>query len=469
MSLTVALDRVDFLPANRVTDNAAILTLKSLVFEPLCRWNDGRIEPALFASWSCDEAARRWRFRLRRDAMFHDGVPCTARHIVEYIDGILVSRDMFGMPWSYARYFEGARFTAVGQDVLDVEAATSFADMPEVFAEFFICRADASGRPLLGTGPYRVAALEPGHEAVLVPVGGGGAITAVAIVSAEARLAAVREGSACTGRVGQIDVACALEQMHAFPDFGPDLAWARNTSTLSVMAYLDASNGVFRDPSLRLAANLAMDKDRFVREVFGGLAQPAATVVSPFHFGHAASGCAPLPYAPDAAKRLLDASGVSGELLLRTPDHMPERAPGIAIAIAAALDSVGFRTQMEMQHDRPQYAREVGRKQMGDVALFDSSPHSTFRVLDDKISSVSQGVWWQGYHDTEVERLIAQARHTVSAPDRAAVYGKCLARLNLMPPWLYLVHPVLVCAWRHGRGSFSLDHRGILRIGKIPA
>ena len=469
MSLTVALDRVDVLPANRVTDNAAILTLKSLVFEPLCRWNNGRIEPALFARWSCDEAARRWRFRLRRDAMFHDDVKCTAGHIVDYIDGILVSRDMFGMPWSYARYFEGARFTALGQDVLDVETATPFADMPEVFAEFFICREDASGRPLLGTGPYRVAALEPGHEAALVPVGGGHAITAVAIANAEARLAAVREGSASTERVRKIDVACGLEQMRGLPDFGPDLAWARSTSTLSVLAYLDASKGVFQDPSLRLAANLAVDKDRLVREVFGGLARPAATVVSPFHFGHIASGCAPLRHAPDEAKRLLDASGMSGELLLRTPDHMPERAPAIADAIAIALDAVGFRTRVEIRHDRSEYAREVGRKQIGDVALFDSSPHSTFRVLDDKISSVSQGMWWQGYHDTEVERLIVQARRTVSEHDRASVYGQCLARLNAMPPWLYLVHPVLVCAWRHGRGSFSLDHRGILRIGRIPA
>ena len=47
MSLTVALERVEFLPLGRVTDDTSILTLRSLVFEPLCRWRDGRVGPGL--------------------------------------------------------------------------------------------------------------------------------------------------------------------------------------------------------------------------------------------------------------------------------------------------------------------------------------------------------------------------------------------------------------------------------------
>lgn len=39
--LTIALEKLDFLPANRVTDDTSILTLKNLVFEPLLRWQPG--------------------------------------------------------------------------------------------------------------------------------------------------------------------------------------------------------------------------------------------------------------------------------------------------------------------------------------------------------------------------------------------------------------------------------------------
>ena len=38
LMLTLALERVEFLPLGRVTDDTSILTLRSLVFEPLCRW-----------------------------------------------------------------------------------------------------------------------------------------------------------------------------------------------------------------------------------------------------------------------------------------------------------------------------------------------------------------------------------------------------------------------------------------------
>ena len=72
---------------------------------------------------------------------------------------------------------------------------------------------------------------------------------------------------------------------------------------------------------------------------------------------------------------------------------------------------------------------EVG----GDMAIFDSSPHSTFRVLDDKISSVNRAVWWQGYQDEEAERLIAAANRAVADDDREAAYGAVLRRLSAAP------------------------------------
>ncbi len=460
MPLTIALERVDFLPPTRVTDNASILTLKSLVFEPLCGWAAGRVTPALFGAWQSDAAARRWQFRLRPDARFHDDAPCRSGDVRAFLDGILGARDMFGMPWSYARYFQGARFATPASDRLTVECETPFADMPEVFAEFFISRPDARGEPVLGTGPYRVEAWTAGEEAWLQPVAGGRALHVRAIASAEARLAALRSG--------KVAVACGLEQMHKLPDFGADLAWARQVSTLSVMAYLNAARGAFVDPRVRLAANLAVDRSRIVTQLFGDLAWPAATVVSPFHFGFDRSGCMPVVHDPERARRLLDAAAPGRAIRLRTPTFMPERAPEIARMVADQLGAVGFAVTVDIEPDRPEYAREIGRKEMGDAALFDSSPHSTFRVLDDKISSVARGVWWQGHEDAQVDALLAEARGTADDHARAGLYGRCLARLREAPPWIYLLHPTLVSAWRPNAGRFTLDHRGVLGLGGAP-
>src|SRR5476651_1841978 len=89
-TLTIALEKVDFLPANRVTDDTSILTLKNLVMEPLCRRQDGRLEPALLNSWWHCEDGQHWLFEIRPDARFHDGEACRAAHILASSKGFWI-------------------------------------------------------------------------------------------------------------------------------------------------------------------------------------------------------------------------------------------------------------------------------------------------------------------------------------------------------------------------------------------
>ena len=449
---TIALDRVDFLAPDRVTDNAAILTLKNLVFEPLCRWHDGRIKPALFGQWSHDGTARRWRFAIRPQARFHDGTPMHGQHIAEAINAILDSRDMFGMRWSYARYFADVEIEAQ-RDEVRFSCPSPFADLPEVLSEFYLVRHDAHHRPVVGTGPYRVLDFSAGEATVLAPLDPSlPPLTLHAMTKAEDRLEAVLQG--------RVNAAAGLEQADVPPHKDGSLIWHSAVNTLSVMAYLDCSQGAFADPLARLAANLALDRGRLIAEVYGGDAIAARTVVSPWHTGFAEAKLPPIPYDPARAKDLLDKAGGPSEILIRTPDHMPERAPAIARHIADDLAAVGFSPTIAVEHDRPAYARQIAEKQMGDMALFDSSPHSTFRVLDDKISGRTRALWWQGYADARADELIAAARHAVD--DREAAYGAALARLHQAPPWLYLVHPVALAAQAHGTPPLALDAKGLL-------
>src|SRR5690606_28766491 len=110
----------------------------------------------------------------------------------------------------------------------------------------------------------------------------------------------------------------------------------------------------------------------------------------------------------------------------------------------------GLHVEIETETDRPEYARQIGRKEMGDMAIFDSSPHSTYRILNDKISSQTKAVWWQGYDDAEVEALINAANRSLGELEREHAYARCLARLQQNPPWLYLVHPIIVFAAQKG-------------------
>lgn len=453
--LTIALEKLDFFPANRVTDDTSILTLKNLVFEPLLRWQPGgRVAPALFSRWTHDDAGRRWRFFIRPEAQFHDGEPCRSQHIVDFIAGILNSTDMFGMKWSYARYLAQAKISVAPDNSVLVDNPEPLADILDIFSEFYICGENAAGEAVLGTGPYRVEEFQRGTSATLAS-GTGNRILVRCEPRAEGRYELLKSGA--------VDAALNLERMHGIIDFDPRWRWVRALNTLSVMYYLNCREGLFASAEARLAVNHAVDRTRLIETLFQGLGAPAAIIVSPFHLGMA-EPIAPIAYDPDRARRLLDSAGGPAEVTLRTPLFMPERAPGISAFVAEALGRVGLSVTIETETDRPEYARQVGRKEIGDMAIFDSSPQSTYRVLNDKISSVTQGVWWQGYDDAETERHIAAANRAVTDDDRERAYAICLRRLNAAPPWLYLMHPTDILATRPDLSRLTIDHKGTLVI-----
>ncbi|WP_174803369.1 ABC transporter substrate-binding protein [Martelella limonii] len=451
--ITIALEKIDFLPPDRVTDDASILTLKNLVLEPMLRWENGAARPGLFDRWHLSDDGCRWTLTLRDGAAYHDGAPVTADDARRFIVAICDARDMFGMPWSYARYLEGAEITAEGA-VLSIATPDAFPDLPDILSEFYLPKIAPDGTATIGTGPWQVVAFERGAS-VTVRHSDGRELRLIAMPEAEARLQALS--------AGEIDVATHLERLDTPRRSLDGHVWHEQPTTLSVIAYMNGREGAFADPSLRLAANLALDREKLVSEVMGGLGVPAKTIVSPFHNGMA-DQMPDIPFDPERAAALVAASAAPKTLTLRTPLYMPERAPEIAAFIAKSLQAVGFAVTIDTAHDRPGYARELGAKKTGDLAIFDSSPHSTFRVLDDKISSRSRAVWWQGVEDQEADQLFETARRTVATEARAKAYARVLAHLGAHPHWLYLFHPIDCMAHAAGLDGFSLDPKGYLRV-----
>ncbi|KAH7030646.1 uncharacterized protein B0I36DRAFT_242551 [Microdochium trichocladiopsis] len=487
-TVRIALENVDFRLPTQVTDDNSVTALKSLVFEPLVRWQPGGlVKPGLLASWTHSDGGRVWDFQIRDDAYFHDGLVCDADQIVKYILGLLDSLDYFGMRWSYARYFAKSKITAASPQTVRIENPEPFADVLDILAEFWPSRLAADGKPVLGTGPYEVTAFErvdnigsatmqrrrDGRASSVPPQhNGDGPEIIVAIHEGNGlkRLQLLREGA--------VEVALNLERVEDFAeldgldDAGGSLVWGQITSTLSAMYYLNCPSGVFSHPEARLAANLAVDNEELVKQVFQGHAKASSTIVSPWHLGFAESGLSPIEYNPEKARQLLDGvfaanPSLERKLTLRTPVYMPEHAQKISAFVAAALERAGFDAGVEvkLETNRPEYARSIGlRKDIGDLALFDSTPNSTFRVLDDKVSSSSKNTWWLGYHDDETQGLVAEARKTITPEDRAKAYAKCLTRLAENPPWLYVAHPDVIWAVRKGAADVDVSRSGVLTI-----
>ena len=466
-TLRIALENVDFRLPTQVTDDNSVTALKSLVLEPLLRWQPGgSVKPGLFESWSHSENGKIWHFKIRDCAVFHDGTYCNAQHIVEYIEGLLNSRDYFDMPWSYSRYFARSEITAQNSRTVRVANPEPFADVLDILCEFWPVRFAANGKPVLGTGPFKVIEFERENgigRATLERVDLSRHNTPHVIVAThepdgEKRLQLLKNGS--------VDAALNLERVDNLKliEFDERLRWKRVTSTLSAMFYLNCTQGIFQSKEARLAANLAIDNKALVEKVYRGLALPSATIVSPWHLGSAEAKLEPIAFDPDIARKLLEPLDTSRLIILRTPTYMPEHAEKIAQFVASSLQAVGFQIEIQVETNRPEYARSIGlRKEIGDLALFDSTPNSTFRVLDDKISSESQNTWWLGYHDDETQRLIHEARYQVADEGRRTAYAKCLQRLQDNPPWLYIAHPDVVWASRPGV-EITIGRSGVLSL-----
>lgn len=236
--LRLSLENVDFRLPTQVTDDNSVTALKSLVFEPLIRWNPlGQFKPGLFENWEHTSDGRTWHFYIRDDAVFHDGKLCTAADIISYIVGLLESRDYFGMRWSYNRYFSHTTFSAEDDRTVKVESPKPFMDILGILCEFWPSRVDPDGKPVLGTGPFRVvefyrqsgigrATLErlmPRHDQ------GPHVVIATMEPDATKRLRLLRDG--------EVDAALNLERVDDLNllDFDDSLRWRSTTSTLSAM------------------------------------------------------------------------------------------------------------------------------------------------------------------------------------------------------------------------------------------
>ena len=462
--LRIAQSQVNLLQPEFTTDQPDLQTILALVYEPLMHWRGGRVMPGLIASYEVRGDGRLWLLTMRDDARFHDGSPCTSEHVAQSLERMRGAGGSFGMGGVYSPYFEPLSFEPVGKTQLQVQSSSPTGDLADIFAAVYVGKQTGTADPPLGTGPFRLEEYAEGELLRLSSLDGPDHDSQFSeLIISQIESVSDRHDALLKG---QVDLATGLELLPSIPE-NDGLKWRKTTNTLSVTAFLNGYEFLFSQPEARLAINLAVDVDEIIENVWPGLAEPAATVVSPFHYGFSDT-LRPHGYDPERAQKLFDACDMPDELLLRTPLVIPDRAPQVAALIKEQLARIGIRVRIEEETDRPKYAMDTSQKRIGHIALFDSSPLSTYRVLQEKISSRTQGLWWQGVTDGKADRLIDAAHLTVDNGKRREAYSRCLSWLHHNPHWLYLYHPIKLFAHRPELSGIDMDHAGLLRLGPAP-
>ena len=130
--------------------------LSTLIGETLVRINSrGELESCLAASWQREADGRRWRISLRSNVTFHDGELLNAVNVAPILLAAL------------KKTYSDVAITP-GGTTLVIQSANPLPDLLTELASprtAIVRKSETS--PLIGTGPFRVTAWEPGRRLAL--------------------------------------------------------------------------------------------------------------------------------------------------------------------------------------------------------------------------------------------------------------------------------------------------------------
>jgi hypothetical protein len=303
-------------PANApVPQNDAERLAFAQVYETLVRVDcNGRVVAGLADSWSADEARRRWAFRLRPGAAFHDGEPATAATVAAALATSLPARGVAGV----------SRVDASG-GVLSIELTGPAAASYFAQAVMAVTRTSPAATWAVGTGPFQLQS-DDGRDVAVTPraaaAGLPGRIVFRHVRNADPR-AALDAGVdlLVTDDAAALDYAAAVSGYAVTP-----LMWSDTyvLATRAVGVRSDAAHGVVRDGAASPVSALPA-------EAFADLALHGSMRAAEPPFGLLAAGCrAQLAQSGAAA-------GATAPSMIGYP-----RGDGVARAIAERLAALAW-------------------------------------------------------------------------------------------------------------------------------
>jgi peptide/nickel transport system substrate-binding protein len=323
--------------------------------EPLVDLDFGtaQLEPKLAESWEQVEPTT-WRFVLKDGVTFHNGDPMDGQAVADWINRVL---DPDLACWLYGSVLDdnvtGAE--AVDEHTVDITTDTPDAILAQRLAFVMIGVADgASGEKTeapIGTGPYEFVDYNPGAEVTVKRFADyWGEKAEFDTVTYPIRLeSSVRAAMAETG---EVDIATMIASQDANAEGAVPF-------TVGETMYFRVDMGLppFDDIRVRRALSLAIDRDTFIDNVFGGHGEPANAIVVPTTIGYPDDVVS--AYDPEEAKALLEEArhdGIDVDLPFKIVSWAGIRGSNgseVPDTIAAMLKDVGFNASTEVMEIEP--------------------------------------------------------------------------------------------------------------------
>ena len=425
----------------------------------------GTAQPALAERWTrLDD--RRWRFELRRGAVFSNGRPVTAEAVAEVFALLAAPRGRRTSAGSDLSMVDTAE--ARGETTIDIllsrpapllPAALSVLRIPEP-AAYRRLGADAFAAEPVGSGPFAVDRWRQGNIMLRARPhpwrqARSSQLEVLLTKDRTARLQAVLSGTADVG-------------MEISPDDAATVAAAngqvvsRMTTSVLVLNFITNEPGPLTDVRVREALNLAVDRRKLIDAFLRGQTRPATQLASDDGFGHDPT-LSDIPHDPGRARQLLQDAGMGSGIALTLVAAVGASASDSAVfqQIAADLREIGVR--LKIRRVPPATIRQhlYHGDWPGDMFAFRTGGFDALRSF--RLASCDWIAPWRCY--PEVESAIDRARSAVDRKQRELAIRRLLRLDRKQWSALYLwQEPSFdavgsgVSGWEPLRATIPLEH-----------
>jgi peptide/nickel transport system substrate-binding protein len=298
-----------------LVDDGSERAINDNIYETLLsRDATGKLQPGLATVLPTKVDDLTWQFKLRDGVKFQDGSAFNADSVVASISRMvkLIANKKTDNDGFYSSITGAVK---VDDTTVNITTAKPDGVLPArmYWLKMIPTSAektdDLSSAPI-GTGPYKFVSRTVGSDIKLaVNAGYWGDAPSITKVNYEF---VAEGGTRLAGlKSGKYDLITNLPPQDV--DQAPQSAKVQGQE--HPILILDTDQGITADPNVRLALNLAVDKDAIAKQIFGGFAVPdAGQLLSPSVLGYNDSISA-YKYDPEKAKQLLKDAGVAGKTI----------------------------------------------------------------------------------------------------------------------------------------------------------
>jgi len=456
-------------------------TLHELISEPLVYYDKNlEIVPAAAATWEVSADALTIRFTLRGDLRWHDGRSVSSRDVVH--TWRIMTDPASGAPDRAANFSSVVSVEADGPSSVVVRyrspqpsAFDTWATAPLLPAHVPI---GTSSLPV-GCGPWILEEWSPGQRIVL-RANPDHPYAAPRLSKLMIEVISEPATSFAALRSGDVDIAPLYPHMwqsvrddSGFRDSFEVQPWAP-LHYFYIAWHIDESRPLFVDARVRRALTHAIDRQAYLDSFGGPDDRVGVTSFHPDIWPHRKE-IPPWPHDPAEARRLLQESGwidsdedgvrdhdgrsLEFDLTYPSGNAQTER---IALFVRSELSKVGIdarlaATEWSVMQQRIR-SRDYSAVMLG--LRLDPDP-DPFNIWHSTQASI--GLNYAELRDSEVDRLIDEARRTFDRPLRERLYTQMEERLHRLEPATVLFYPSSRLAASKTLAGVEVGPRGATR------